>query len=72
VKHRRKQPSKPRKPVIGDDLGSVAERTRVAAMKAGDDLRDATQSAVDQTWATAKQVFEHIKATHARAEKGVQ
>lgn len=69
MKHRKKKPAAPHKPVTGDDLDRVAERTRVAAKKAGDDLRLATQSAVDQSRATAKEFFEHIKATHKRAEK---
>lgn len=72
MKRRRKKSAAPRTPVTGDDLDRVAEQARVAAKKAGDDLRRATQSAADQTRATAKEFFEHIKATHARAEKGVE
>jgi hypothetical protein len=72
VKHRRRKPAARRKTVTGDDLDSLAGRTRVATVKAGDAARRAAESAVDQARETAKEVFEHIKAAHARAEKGVE
>jgi len=70
--HRRRKPLTPPTAVTGDDIDSLAGQTRVAAVDGGDDPRLVAQSAVDQNRETAKQVFEHIKAAHARAEKGAE
>ena len=45
---------------------------RPTAVTGGDIDSLAARAAVDQTRETAKQVFEHIKAAHARAEKGAE
>ena len=67
MKHRRRKPLAPPTAVTGDDIDSLAGQTRVAAVDGVDDLRLAAQNRE-----TAKQVFEHIKAAHARAEKGAE
>jgi len=72
VKHRRRKPLARPTAVTGGDIDSLAEQARVAAVNSGDDHQVAARAAVDQTRETAKQVFEHIKAAHARAEKGAE